>query len=359
MKRCSLRDLGIQIGSYPTGEFNNITDVKGVKVGHLTLTEAQNIRTGVTLILPNDKIFNNKLVGNSFILNGAGEVSGLTQLNEWGLLETPIALTNTMSIGEVSNGLSKWMSQKFEKIWDKRDVIIPVVGECDDSFLNDTNAFRVSSEHVFTALKNVKSGDIQQGSVGAGTGMICCDFKGGIGSSSRKVKIDDIEYTIASLVLSNFGEMEDLRVDGFPIGKLLAEQQGQYRRRVDNYGSIICVIATDIPASPHQIQKICKRAALGIGRVGSYAAHGSGEIIVGFSTANVIPHENRKSHYKMSIIIDNNLNEAYKACIEAVEESILNSLTYSGDMKGIDNNAVPGIDLRLLKKYYRKYQSIS
>ncbi len=356
MKRCSIRDLGIKIGKFPIGKFNNITDVRGVKVGHVTLNEGDDTRTGVTVIMPNDKIFNHKLIANSFILNGAGEVSGLIQINEWGLLETPIALTNTMSLGRVTNGLSKWMSKKYEKIWNFRDVIIPVVGECDDSFLNNTNAFKVRSEHVVQAIKTAESGNFPQGSVGAGTGMICCDFKAGIGSASRMVRIENIDYTIGVLVLSNFGEMEDLRVDGYPIGRTLAKHQGDYRRRVDNYGSIICVIATDIPASPHQIQKICKRGALGIGRAGSYAAHGSGEIILGFSTGNVINHENKKPHYKLSVILDNHLNQAYSACIEAVEEAILNSMTFSDDMNGIEGSYVPGVDLELLKKCYDQYK---
>lgn len=358
MKRTSLRDLGIQIGRFAPGPHNNITDVKGVKVGHYTLNEEDDTRTGVTVIMPNNQIFNNKLIASSFVLNGAGEVSGLIQINEWGLLETPIALTNTMSIGKVSNALSQWMSKKYEKIWNARDVVIPVVGECDDSFLNDTNAFPMKTEHVLEAIRTAKTGEFDQGSVGAGTGMICCDFKAGIGSASRVVQIEGSDYHIGALVLANFGEMEELRVDGYPLGRILAKNQGKYKRRTDNYGSIICVLATDIPASPHQMARICKRAALGIGRVGSYAAHGSGEIVVGFSTGNILRHENKKSQYKLNIILDTHLNKAYSACIEAVEEAILNSLTFSGDMYGMDNNFVPGIDLKAMQKIYKEFNKV-
>ncbi|MBL6991971.1 MAG: P1 family peptidase [Bacteriovoracaceae bacterium] len=358
MKRCSCRELGIIIGKFDTGAYNNITDVKGVKVGHVTLNSGEDTRTGVTVLVPNEKIFNDKLVASSFILNGAGEVSGLIQINEWGLLETPIALTNTMSIGNVSNGISKWMSKRFEKIWNTRDVVIPVVGECDDSFLNNTNSFPIKTDHVLDCIKNVKGGAFEQGSVGAGTGMICCDFKAGVGSSSRVIKIDGCAYTIGILVISNFGHMRDLRVDGFPIGRILEAHQGNYCKRTTNYGSVITIIATDIPTSSHQVQKLCKRAALGIGRVGSYAAHGSGEIIVGFSTANVIKHASKKPHYRLNIILDTHLNCAYEATIEAVEEAILNSMTYSDSMAGIDGNVVPGVDLKLLKRLYKDFTDL-
>ncbi len=359
MKKSDLKDLGIKIGKFEQGPNNNITDVKGVKVGHKTLIEGDDIRTGVTVIKPNDQIFYNKFIGGKFILNGAGEVSGLTQLTEWGLLETPIALTNTMSVGKVSEAMSKWMSKKYEKIWNYRDVVIPVVGECDDSFLNNSVKFHITDEDVFDAIKNTKSGIIEQGSVGAGTGMVCSDLKGGIGSSSRIFKIHDKNYTVGVLVLSNFGDMEELRVNGYPIGLCLAKDQGNYQRRVENYGSIITVVATDMPLSTHQINRLCKRAALGIGRMGSYAAHGSGEIVVGFSTANKIKHASKKYQHGIHLIFDNHLNLAYQAVIEATEESILNSLIHSEDMKGADDRFVPAIRHDLLKKYYLQYDSIT
>ena len=362
-KRCRLRDLGIKVGRHLTGPHNAITDVKGVKVGHFTLmsgTGAKSpgrgpVRTGVTVVLPTERIFDKKLIANGFILNGAGEVSGLTQLVEWGILETPIALTNTMAVGRVSDGLVKWMSNKYESIWDDRQVVIPVVGECDDSFLNDSVGRHTKSDHVIEAIKAAKAGPVPEGSIGSGTGMICCDFKGGIGTSSRIVMINRKKFTIGVLVMTNFGVMEELRVNGIPLGEKFAQKQGAYRRRVENYGSIIAVIATDLPLGTNQIGRLCKRAALGIGRVGSHAAHGSGEIIVGFSTANVIKHSPSKAEYDLHVIHDQYLDTSYQSVIEATEEAILNALTASGDMEGVDGHWVPGIDLELLRKYYDSY----
>ncbi len=358
MKRSSLRDLGISIGKFNPGPMNNITDVKGVKVGHTTLYQGDDIRTGVTTILPSSQIFNNKYIAGSFILNGAGEVSGLTQLMEWGLLETPIALTNTMSVGTVSQGLSQWMSKKYEKIWNYRDVVIPIVGECDDSYLNNCLVFPVTTDHVVQSIKTAQSGVIEQGSIGAGTGMICSDIKGGIGSSSRQIEIEGKIYTIGVLVLSNFGEIDDLKLDGIPVGRIIADEIKSAPTRRENYGSIITVIATDIPTSSHQISRLCKRSALGIGRTGSYAAHGSGEIVLGFTTANIIKHRAKKPHSSLSVILDDHLNDAYQAVIEATEEAIWNSITYSDNTNGADKREVKGIDYKKLHKIYKSFRDV-
>ncbi len=365
-KRCRLRDLGISIGRFPVGKYNAITDVKGVKVGHATLIMGSGkcppgkgpVRTGVTIILPSDRIYDRKLIAGSFILNGAGEVSGLTQVNEWGLIETPIALTNTHSVGRVSDSIIKWMSHKFMRIWDERQVVIPVVGECDDSWLNDVVGFHIKPDHVFSALSSAKSGPVKEGSVGSGTGMICCDFKAGIGTSSRLVKIGGQIYTLGVLVMSNFGIMEELRVDGICIGKVLARTYGSYQRKRQNYGSIIAIVATDIPLLPIQIDRICKRSALGIGRVGSFGSHGSGEIIIGFSTANSVVHGDKNPNLNISVIGDEFLDDTYQSVIEATEEAIINSLTASVDMDGADNHFVPSLDLEILKTTMHKVLSI-
>src|SRR5947209_2240551 len=192
-KRCRLRDLGLSIGEYPPGPLNSITDVPGVRVGHSTLIEGSGrrkpgngpVRTGVTIIVPNEDIYNKKLIAGGFILSGAGEIAGMTQVTEWGLIETPIALTNTLSVGRVSDSVIKWMAQKYPAIRDNQEVIIPVVGECDDSFLNDAVGLHIKPLHVFSALDNATAACAEEGAVGAGTGMICCDFKAGIGSASR------------------------------------------------------------------------------------------------------------------------------------------------------------------------------
>ncbi len=347
------RQIGIDIGHFPTGPLNAITDVAGVRVGHATLVKGHGplvrgrgpVRTGVTAIMPPGDPYMNKLVGGSFILNGAGELSGITQLNEWGLLETPILLTNTMSVGRVSDACVKWMTKRNKELGDTHDVVIPVVGECDDSFLNDSVGRHIGDKQVFSALLNARGGAVAEGAVGAGTGMVCCDFKGGIGTSSRVVKIDGNKYTLGCLVLSNFGVIENLRIDGVPVGELLAPEYAGYRHRKKNYGSIIVVLATDAPMLSAQVVRLCKRAALGVGRVGSYAAHGSGEIIIGFSTANVVPHLTRRATHAMIALFDRSLGPFYECAVEATEEAIVNSLCMADGMTGVNDHFAPGLPL--------------
>ncbi len=365
-RRCRLRDLGIHVGEYQPGPKNALTDVPGIRVGHSTLIEGSGrrkpgngpVRTGVTVIIPNDDIYQKKLVSGGFILSGAGEVTGLTQIMEWGFLETPLALTNTMSVGRVSDSIIKWMAQKYSQIRDFQEVIIPVVGECDDSFLNDAVGLHIKPQTVFSALESATDGPVDEGAVGAGTGMVCCDLKGGIGTASRIVPMGEVNYTLGVLVLSNFGVMEHLRVDGYPVGRVLAATQGGYSRRTSSYGSIIAVVATDMPLTSMQINRICRRAALGIGRVGSYGAHSSGEIIIGFSTANIVPRQPTQPQVQFTMILDHYLDPAYKAVIEATEEAILNSMTRAVDMEGANNNRVPAINLGLLKGLFEHYNSV-
>ena len=361
-KQKRARDLGIKIGVFPTGRLNAITDVKGVRVGHTTIIHGHGklkpgkgpVRTGVTTILPNDRVYDQKLIAGSFVLNGAGEMSGITQVSEWGLIETPIGLTNTHSVGAVHQGIIQWMSKKYERIWNSSQVVIPVVGECDDSFLNDSIGNHVKEEHVVAALDSAKTGVVEEGAVGSGTGMVCCGFKGGIGTSSRVIEIGGENYTIGTMVMSNFGMMEELRIDGYNVGRILAKKYGNQTKKRDIYGSIIVVLATDLPLSSSQIQRLCKRSALGIGRVGSHAAHGSGEIVVGFSTGNTIPMGKRSPLVNFDIIGDEFLGPAYRAVIEATEEAIINSLCAGTSIVGIDNKTVPVLDHEFLKEYFLK-----
>jgi D-aminopeptidase len=358
--RKRLRELGIQLGRFPTGPLNAITDVKGVRIGHTTLIAGEGvlqpgkgpIRTGVTAILPSKDVFMQRLLGGEFVLNGAGEVSGLTQVQEWGLLETPILLTNTMSVGKVSDATVKWMTRHFPGIGDRYDVVIPVVGECDDSFLHDAIGRHIRSEHVYQAIERASSGRVAEGSVGAGTGMVTCDFKAGIGTSSRSVN----DYTLGVLVLSNFGVRFNLRIDGVPIGELLEHEAEELKRRTYSYGSIIVVVATDAPLLSIQLSRVCKRAALGIGRCGSYAAHGSGEIVIGFSTANKVPRETTGRLHKMEFLPDEALGAHYEAVIEATEEAIINSLCMAGEMSGQGGNTAPGLPLDKVLELMRKYR---
>jgi len=362
LNRKRARDLGIRIGVLPTGKHNAITDVRGVRVGHTTLIKGSGrlrqgagpVRTGVTVILPNDRVFDKNLIAGSFILNGAGEMAGITQVAEWGLIETPIALTNTHDVGTVSRGVIRWMSQKYQRIWDNKNVVIPVVGECDDSFLNDSVGGHVQEVHVLKALRNAKTGPVEEGAVGSGTGMVCCDFKGGIGTSSRLVEIGKVSYTVGVLVMSNFGSMEELRIDGYPLGRELATVQGNYQRRTESYGSIIAIVATDLPLTSSQINRLCKRSALGIGRVGSHAAHGSGEIIVGFSTANSLPSGKKSALFNLTVVSDEFLSPAYSAVIEATEEAIINSICMAQPMTGADDHSVPALELKLVEQFFSR-----
>jgi D-aminopeptidase len=358
--RVRARELGLPLGRFKPGRYNAITDVEGVLVGHCTLIKGEGplrpghgpVRTGVTAILPNNgNIFMERMNGGGFVLNGAGEVSGMTQLMEWGLVETPMMLTNTMAVGAVADGVARYLVDRYPGIGDEHDVIIPIVGECDDSWLNDIAGRHVRDQHVLEAIQNAKSGPVAEGNVGGGTGMITCDFKAGIGTSSRKLPEAMGGYTLGVLVMSNFGKMHNLRVGGLPVGEVLAEKFKDTPRRGQTYGSIIAVVATDAPLLSHQINRLCKRVALGIGRVGSYAAHGSGEIVVGFSTANIIPRRTQKMVYKLKILLDQRLDPLYEAVMEATEEAILNSMCMAEPMKGVNDNFCPALPLEEVRRF--------
>src|SRR5512142_3360886 len=365
--RCRARDLGIGLGRFKPGKWNAITDVGGVKVGHSTIIRGAAgplkvgkgpVRTGVTAILPNPaNVFQDRVVGGGFILNGAGEVSGMTQLLEWGLIETPIFLTNTLSVGAVSDAAVKWMVERYPGIGDEHDVIIPLVGECDDSWLNDIAGRHVREEHVAEALRTASDGPVAEGNVGGGTGMSTCDFKAGIGTSSRRLPEAMGGYTVGVLVMSNFGVMRQLRVGGLPVGEVLDARYRQHLpRRHKDYGSIIAVVATDAPLITHQMNRVAKRAALGIGRVGSSAMHGSGEIVLAFSTANQVPRETRKMVYRVKILLDQRLDPLYEAVIEATEEAILNALCMARDLDGANGNVVRALPLEDVKELILRWQ---
>ncbi|MDF1564096.1 MAG: P1 family peptidase [Deltaproteobacteria bacterium] len=358
------REIGIAPGRYQPGKCNAITDVAGVRVGHSTIIRGHGahkagkgpVRTGVTAILPNaGNIFYERVVGGGFVLNGAGEISGLTQVMEWGLIETPILLTNTLSVGAVSEGTVKYMVEHYPGIGKEHDVLIPVVGECDDSFLNDIAGRHVRSANVYEAIQTATDGPVAEGNVGGGTGMVCSDFKGGIGTSSRRLPREDGGYKVGVLVMSNFGRMVDLRMDGVPVGALLAPDYVKQEKRRTIYGSIITVVATNAPLLPHQIARLCKRAALGIGRVGSYAAHGSGEIVIGFSTANTVPRQTRKMEYRVRALLDPRMDPLYAATIEATEEAILNALCMAETMEGIDGHLAPELPLDRVQEIIARY----
>lgn len=353
--RRRLREWGVGLGRFAPGPYNAITDVRGVRVGHATLDEDAPaggrgpVRTGVTAILPNNNdIFMDRMVAGSFILNGAGEMSGLIQVQEWGLLETPILLTNTLSVGRVSEAAMQYMLAQHPGIGSEQDVVIPLVGECDDSFLNDIAGGHIQPEHVYEALSGAASGPVAEGNVGAGTGMISFDFKGGLGTASRIVPDEDGDYVLGVLVQSNLGRMEDLRIDGVAVGPWLVQEYGHLNKRKSLYGSVIAVLATDAPLSAPQLNRLCKRVALGIGRVGSYAAHGSGEIILGFSTANVIPRNKRSKRHTFTFLSDRCVDPLYQAAIECTEEAILNALCMAQGMSGVSDHYAPALPIEQL-----------
>jgi len=362
------RELGIEIGVFAPGPFNGITDVRGVHVGHSTIIRgdpdptqpgAGPVRTGVTAIMPRSgNVYEAAAVSGGFVLNGAGELTGLTQVMEWGLIETPILLTNTLSVGTCSAAAVEYMVAAYPSIGREADVIIPVVGECDDSWLNDIAGGHVHANHVYDAIEGARSGPVAEGNVGGGTGMMTCGFKGGIGTSSRRLPLEIDGYTVGVLVMSNFGMREDLRVDGIPVGRILAPRFAHLETRRSSYGSIIALIATDAPLISHQLSRLSKRVALGIGRSGSYAAHNSGEIVMAFSVANSIPRRAKRSVYRLRVLLDAHIDPLYQAAVEATEEAILNALCMATDMVGVDGHFAPALPLDDLRDIYARHKQL-
>lgn len=329
-----IRDYSITIGILDTGKYNSITDVPGVKVGHTTLDNGS-IKTGTTAIIPHGgNMFKEKLVAACHVINGFGKSIGLVQIEELGNIETPILLTNTLSVGAVHEGLVKYMLSVDKDI----DSLNPIVCECNDGYLNDIRGLYVKSDHVFESINNA-SIEFEEGNVGAGTGMMCYELKGGIGTSSRIIKLDDKDYTLGVLVLSNFGLIGDLMIKGNFIGEKLKDIVKQDKPSLDK-GSIILIVATDIPLSSRQLKRVIKRVNPGIARTGGFIGHGSGEIVIGFSTANVIKHTEEKAILDTEIIHESKINEVFRATSEATEEAILNSLVCSTTTIGRDKHKV-------------------
>ena len=319
-----IENLELKIGKLSKGKNNLITDVKGVKVGHKTLDDGK-IKTGVTAIIPHsDNIFKEKLICSSYVINGFGKSIGLVQIDELGTLETPIILTNTLSVGTCSTALVKHMLKENEDIGVTTGTVNPVVCECNDGYLNDIRGLHVKEEDVFEALESAEM-NFKEGNVGAGTGMSCYQLKGGIGSASRVLKLDDKEYTIGSLVLSNFGLKEDLLVDGIKVGEQILEKEAGELEK----GSIIIILATDIPMSDRQLKRIAKRVPIGLARTGSHIGNGSGDIVIAFSTANRIKHYEDKDIVSIKIINENIIDKVFRGVIECVEEAVISSLLHS------------------------------
>jgi D-aminopeptidase len=352
--RARARDLGIVIGKYQPGPRNAITDVAGVKVGHVTLVQGEGklmpgkgpVRTGVTVIIPRDDVWHNKVPAGAFVLNGTGEMTGLAWIAESGFLEYPIALTNTLNVPRVANGVMTWMIQQYPGIGITDDTLTPVVAECDDSRLNDSQGRHVTEGDVITALDTASNGSVTEGAVGAGTGMVSYGFKGGIGTSSRRVSDQEGGYTVGILVNANHGRREELMVEGIPVGKRY--DLDDHAAVSGSEGSIIVVIATDAPLDARQLGRLAKRAALGLARTGSTARHGSGDFMLAFSTGNTIPHYPEALTFPMTRMADTHLNPLFTAAVEATEEAIVNALTMATTTIGRDDHRVEAISLSKL-----------
>ena len=368
------RDLGIIVGKYEPGEWNAITDVSGVTVGQVTLFKGEGalrpgegpVRTGVTVIIPRPDVWNKKVPAGAFVLNGTGEMTGLAWVAEAGFLEYPIALTNTLNVPRVANGVMSWMIKHYPNIGISDDTLTPVVAECDDSRLNDSQGRHVSESDVVTALDGAKSGPVEEGTVGAGTGMISYQFKGGIGTASRQVLQEEGGYHVGVLVNANHGRRYELMMTGVPVGQLydsrVETSDGVSKTALDksgDYGSIIIIIATDAPLDSRQLERLSRRAALGLARTGSISHHGSGDFILAFSTANTIPHFPEQPTFSMTHLADTHLNPILAATVEATEEAILNALLQATTVVGRDNRRVEAISISRLKTIMESYQGAS
>ena len=329
------KNRGIRVGKLPCGPLDKISDVPGVTVGHCTLSDGE-VQTGVTALLPHPgDIFHDKVMAASHVINGFGKTTGLVQIEELGTLETPILFTNTLSVGTVETALVKYMLDRNPDICETTGSVNPVVCECNDSGLNDIRGLHVTEENVWAALADCRA-DFAEGAVGAGRGMRCHGLKGGIGSASRVVELDGKPYTIGALVLSNHAVFDDLVVAGTPIQTLLDASIPPH----EDKGSIITVLATDIPLSERQLRRLCHRALVGLSRTGSFCGNGSGEIVIAFTTANRVPHYSEKAILPMGMLHDDAINPLFRAVAECVEESVLSSLLHAETVIGYHGRTV-------------------
>ena len=329
-------EWGFRVGTLPKGPLDKISDVPGVTVGHCTLADGA-VQTGVTALLPHPgDIYHEKVVAASHVINGYGKTTGLVQIEELGTLETPILFTNTLSVGTAQTALVKYMLARNPDICETTGSVNPVVCECNDSNLNDIRGLHVTEDHVFAALADCRA-DFAEGAVGAGRGMRCHSLKGGIGSASRVVELDGKPYTMGALVLSNHSTFEELVVAGTPIHSLLGDKLPSH----EDKGSIITVLATDIPLSQRQLRRLCHRALVGLSRTGSHCGNGSGEIVLAFTTANRVPHYWDKALLPMTVLHDDAINPLFRAVAECVEESVLSSLLHAETVTGYHGRTVP------------------
>lgn len=337
------------------GKWNAITDVPGVKVGHVTLdeklAEEKVICTGVTAILPHGgNLFEEKVPAASFVLNGFGKTVGLVQLDELGLLESPIMLTNTFSVAQVLQGTMTYMLNQNPEIGDSTSSLNIVVGECNDSYLNSMREMKVEPSHAIEALENATSGMIEQGAVGAGNGMICYEVKGGIGSSSRIVSYEEQLFTVGVLTLTNFGKSAECQINGWLKENGYEQQEVIFPSKEDVKkpdGSVMIVVATDAPVNERQLKRLAKRAAIGLGRTGTTIHNGSGDLIIAFSNNYTIPHQSKNLTETNAILRDDHsvMNHLFQATVEATEEAVYQSMLYAETTVGRNGRIVEACQL--------------
>lgn len=329
-----IRDYGVTLGEMPTGPRNSITDVPGVSVGHCTLDDGS-VQTGVTAVIPRPgNLFRDKVMAATHIINGFGKSAGLLQVEEMGVLETPILLTNTLSVGAAYEALVRHMLTENDDIGATTSTVNPVICECNDGYLNDIRALNVRDEHVKAALA-AAGPDVAEGAVGAGRGMSCFKLKGGIGTASRQISIaGEQPYHLGALVMSNMGQTRDLTIAGHTIGPEICRRNAG--DTLPDVGSIIIILATDAPLCDRQLKRLSKRAVVGLARTGSFIGTGSGEIVLAFSTQNAVPHYEQAAIETYQRVHEKHMDNLFRAAAESVEEAVLNSMTMATSVTGRD-----------------------
>jgi D-aminopeptidase len=354
------RDLGVPFDGTP-GPLNAITDIKGVEVGHTTLISGEGalkvgvgpVRTGVTAILPRGRSSKDAVFAGYFSLNGNGEMTGTHWVDDSGFLDGPIMITNTHSVGVVRDAVIQWKVSKGKPDIEGYYWSLPVVAETWDGELNDINGFHVKAEDAIHAIESATSGLVVEGNVGGGTGMVCNEFKGGIGTASRKLDAKFGGYTVGALVQCNYGWRSQLRIAGVPVGREI----GEHPIRNDDLGSIIVVVATDAPLLPMQLKRIAKRVSLGLGRLGSFSGDGSGDLFIAFSIAN--PHAaDTKGVRRLEMLPNESMNPLFLATVQATEEAVVNAMVAAETMTGIDNRTVMGLPHDKLREVLKKYNRL-
>lgn len=354
------RDLGVPFDGNP-GRFNAITDVAGVEVGHTTLISGSGalkvgvgpVRTGVTAILPRGKNSKDSVFAGWFTLNGNGEMTGTTWVEDSGFLDGPVMITNTHSVGVVRDAVIAWKVKRGQADQEAYWWSLPVVAETWDGYLNDINGFHVKPEDAWHALDTAHGGAVEEGNVGGGTGMVCNEFKGGIGTASRVLDAKHGGYTVGVLVQCNYGLRDNLRVAGVPVGK---EIPGHVYD--DDTGSIIVVVATDGPLIPTQLKRVARRVSLGLGRDGSYSGNESGDIFIAFSTANPEAGSSKGLRH-ISMLPNEDMDPIFLATVEATEEAVINAMVAAETMTGIDNHTVIALPHDRLREILKKYNRLT